>query len=141
MPKWTKRNPNPGNTPPRTTSAPEMSTTSNQTPSHHFSDDGTSAAAALPLLDKLCAGVTGPDLFLKEYQPSIAERKKTIRAELSQSGGVFNAAGVYQQARKEVWISLPEEEKMELWKRAKEMNSNVYEYAPYLLEDLFPKLC
>ncbi|KAE9382608.1 hypothetical protein BT96DRAFT_952059, partial [Gymnopus androsaceus JB14] len=84
----------------------------------------STSAATLPVLDKLCSGVTERELFLEDFQESINERKNSIRSELSMNGGTFNAGAVFQKAQKEVWDSLPAEQKIQLKEKAQVLNSD-----------------
>lgn len=91
-----------------------------------MSSPTAAASSSIPILDKLCSGVTGEELFRKDYVGAINEVKENLCSErLEHGGGTTNSAALYQQARKEVWGSLATETKEELDRKAKELNSNV----------------
>lgn len=80
----------------------------------------------MPLLDKLCSGITGRDLFLKEFQEPISEEIGRVRAERIATGeGTLNSAGIYQHVQRDMWESLPTESKGELAKKAQALNSDI----------------
>lgn len=94
-------------------------------PEPQKSSSAAAASSSIAILDKLCSAVTGEELFKKDYAKTIYEKKENLRSERLQYGGTTNSAALYQEARKDVWASLPVETKDEFNKKAKELNSNV----------------
>lgn len=89
-------------------------------------DNKSSPAVALPLLDKLCSGMSVRELFLREYGDLIDEHARILRDERIASGeGTLNAAGIFQTVQKKLWLSLPSEAKEKLETKAQELNSNI----------------
>lgn len=80
----------------------------------------------MPLLDKLCSGVSGWDIFSKEFQAPISDEIERVHTERMATGeGTLNTAAIYQQVRKNLWESLPTESKHDLEKKAQALNSDV----------------
>lgn len=67
------------------------------------------SAADVPVLDKLCSGITGRELFAKEEKGMVDQKKLSLRTERQEDGRSLNSAGIYQQAMKELWDSLSDE--------------------------------
>lgn len=85
-----------------------------------------SLAATLPLLDKLCSGMSARELFLKEYRKLIDEHARVLRDERIASGeGTLNPGAIFQTAQNRLWLSLPSEAKDELMKKVRVLNSDV----------------
>jgi len=84
----------------------------------------SSSTAAIPILDKLCSGVTDRELFKKEYEAPINQRKETLRSERLEHGGTLNPAAIYQRAQKDVWEALPADAKEDLKEKAHALNSD-----------------
>ena len=88
-------------------------------------DEGAlSSAAAIPVLDKLCSGVTDREVFLEEYGELISERRKMVLSERMESGGTLNSAAIYQEVQEEVWTSLPLTTREEFKEKARVINSD-----------------
>lgn len=91
-----------------------------------MSSPTAAASSSIPILDKLCSGVTGEELFRKDYAGAINEVKENLCLERLEHGGGDNQFRcLISEARKEVWASLATETKEELDRKAKELNSDV----------------
>lgn len=89
------------------------------------SSASSSSSAAIPVLDKLCSGLTDREVFRNEYKDDISSRQTALRSQRVQQGGSLNSAGIYQTAAKEVWEALPDTKKQFFKDKAKALNSDV----------------
>ncbi|KAE9398931.1 hypothetical protein BT96DRAFT_939742 [Gymnopus androsaceus JB14] len=88
-------------------------------------DEGASSlAAAIPVLDKLCSGITDWEVFLEEYGELIGGWRKMVLSEQMESSGTLNGAAIYQEVQKEVWTLLPLTTREEFKEKARVINSN-----------------